>query len=397
MTAFATSVVAMSIDSMLPALGVIASSLGAVRENDRQLVIMMFFGGLTLGQLVYGPAADAFGRRRAMSVGLGVLVFGTILCMTATSFRVLLAGRLIAGFGAAGPRIVSTAVVRDLYSGREMARILSIAMAIFILVPVLAPSVGQGLLLVASWRAIFVLLLVMTVIVGLWFGLRQPETLALADRRPLSLRPVARAFTEALTNRITRGYALASGLTYGALIAFLGTAQQTFAEQYGLGTSFPLYFAGLATVLGISALLNARLVTRHGMRRIAGMALRLATTSSILFLCIAFASHGHPPLPALVGYLAIVFFCHGLMFGNFNALAMEPMGHIAGSAAALIGSTTSLISVVVGTAIGRAYDGTVIPFVAGVACLTLAALVLTLRVERRSRIAIPAHGSRDSS
>lgn len=382
MVAFATSMVAMSIDSMLPALGAIASSLHAAHENDRQLVVMMFFGGLTAGQLVYGPVADALGRRRAMFVGLGVMSLGTLLCATATTFPVFLAGRLLAGFGAAGPRIVSTAVVRDLYAGREMARIVSIAMALFILVPIIAPSAGQGLLLVASWRAIFVVLLAMAAIVGVWFGVRQPETLAPENRRPLSLRPVARAFAEALGNRITRGYALGGGIAYGAMIAFLGTAQQTFAEQYALGERFPLYFAGLASALGTSAILNARLVTRFGMRRISGLALRLATTASAVALVVALATHGHPPLPVLVGYLAVVFFCHGLMFGNFNALAMEPMGHIAGSAAALIGSMTSLVSVVVGTVIGRAYDGTVIPLVAGITCLMTTALVITWRVER---------------
>lgn len=387
--AFALSMVAMSIDSMLPALGVIASSLGVTRENDRQLVLMMFFSGLTVGQLVYGPAADALGRRRAMFVGLGVLIIGTVLCATATSFLMILAGRLIAGFGAAAPRIVSTAVVRDLYAGRAMARIMSIAMAIFILIPIVAPSVGQGLLLLGSWRAIFLVLLVMATLVGLWFGLRQPETLAIEDRQPLSLRPVGRAFAETLTNRVTLAYALAGGLVYGAMIAFLGTAQQTFAEQYGLGDRFPLYFAGLATALGTSSLVNARLVTRCRMRHISGTALRVSTTSSAFFLCIAIATGGHPPLSAFVAYLVIVFFCHGLMFGNFNALAMEPMGHIAGSAAAVIGSMSSLISVAVATPIGRAYDGTVIPLVGGLACLTMVALVITWWVERTP---MHAHG-----
>lgn len=382
LVAFATSMVAMSIDSMLPAIGAIASSLGAARANDRQLVVMMFFGGLTAGQLVYGPVADALGRRRAMFVGLGVMSLGTLLCATATTFPVLLAGRLLAGFGAAGPRIVSTAVVRDLYAGREMARIVSISMALFILVPIVAPSIGQGLLLFASWRAIFVMILVMAAIVGLWFGIRQPETLPPGSRRPLSIRPVARAFGEALGNRITRGYALGGGIAYGAIITFLGTAQQTFAEQYGLGRRFPLYFAGLASALGTSAVLNARLVGRFGMRRISGLALRLATTVSAIALVVALAMHGHPPLPVLVGYLAVIFFCHGCMFANFNALAMEPMGHIAGSAAALIGAMTSLVSVIVGTVIGRLYDGTVLPLVGGIMCLMTTALVITRRTER---------------
>lgn len=193
-------------------------------------------------------------------------------------------------------------------------------------------------------------------------------------------------------NRVTLGYALAAGLVYGAMIAFLGTAQQTFAEQYDLGDRFPLFFAGIATALGASSLLNARLVTRYGMRRISGMALRVSTTTSALFLCVAIAAGGHPPLSAFVAYLAVVFSCHGLMFGNFNALAMAPMGHIAGSAAAVIGSTSSLISVGVATPIGRAYDGTVIPLVGGLACLTTVALVISWWVERRP--VAPSEGRR---
>jgi len=380
--ALAVSMVAMSIDSMLPALGSIASSLGAREANDRQLILTTFFAGLTVGQLFYGPLADAIGRRRSMFFGLGVLMVGGVICATATSFATMLTGRMVAGFGAAGPRIISTAIVRDRYAGREMARIMSIVMALFILVPIVAPSLGQATLIVASWRAIFVGLLVMALVVTTWFALRQPETLSPADRRPLSFRPIVAAITESLGNRITLGYALSAGFIFGAMIAFLGTAQQTFGEQYGLGAKFPLYFAGLASALGVSSLVNATLVRKYGMRSISGIALRVATAASAAFFAIALVTHGHPPLAAFMGYLLLVFFCNGLMFGNFNALAMEPMGHIAGSAAAVVGSLASFISVLIGTPIGRAYDGTVTPLVGGLALLTLAALGTTLWAER---------------
>ncbi|HTJ84713.1 MAG TPA: multidrug effflux MFS transporter [Polyangiaceae bacterium] len=380
--ALAISMVAMSIDSMLPALGSIADSLGARGDNDRQLVLTMFFAGLTFGQLVYGPLADALGRKRSMYVGLSVLAAGTAVCATATSFPIMLAGRFVAGLGAAGPRIVSVAIVRDRYAGSAMARIMSIVMAIFILVPIIAPSVGQGTLLVASWRAIFAGLFVMAGVVALWFALRQPETLAVEDRQPLSFGPVARAVAETVSNRVTLGYALAAGLIFGAMVAFLATAQQIFGEQYGLGKQFPLYFAVLASGLGAASLLNARLVMRFGMRAISGYALRTSATASALFFGLALATGGHPPLLAFTGYLLVVFFCNGLMFGNFNALAMEPMGHIAGSAAAVVGSLSSLISVLIGTPIGRAYDGTVTPLVAGLSVLTVTALAVTKWADR---------------
>lgn len=380
--ALSMSLVAMSIDTMLPALGTMASDLGAAAPNDRQLVLTMFFVGLTLGQLLYGPLSDAIGRKRAMYLGLVTLAAGTLVCLSAMSFRMMLAGRLLAGFGAAGPRIVSVAVVRDLYAGRTMARVMSLTMAIFILVPIVAPSIGQAALLVASWRAIFTGLLVMTTVVLVWFGLRQRETLPLAERRAFSFLPVARAMGEALRDPVTLGYALAAGFVFGAMIAFLGTAQQTFGEQYGLGAMFPLYFAALASAIGVASLLNAHLVMRFGMQRLSTWALRTSAGLSVAFLVVAILAGGHPPLAVFMGYMLVVFFCNGLLFGNFNALAMEPMGHIAGSAAAVIGSLTSLVSVLIGTPIGRAYDGTVIPLVGGLALLTFAALVTTIWAER---------------
>lgn len=382
LVALSISLVAMSIDSMLPALGAVASDLGAREPNDRQLVLTMFFAGLTGGQLVYGPLSDSLGRKRAMYLGLAVLAAGTLVCFTATSFPMMLAGRLLAGVGAAGPRIVSVAIVRDLYAGRAMARLMSIVMMIFILVPIVAPSIGQGALLLASWRAIFAGLFAMTCVTFAWFALRQPETLPVERRRPLSIGPVARAMAEALRNRVTLGYAIAAGLIFGAMVAFLGTAQQTFAEQYGLGEKFPLYFAALASALGLASFANSRLVMRFGMQALSGWALRVSAGLSVAFLGVVLAFGGHPPLFAFVGYLLVVFFCNGLLFGNFNALSMEPMGHIAGSAAAVIGALTSFVSVVIGTPIGRAYDGTVIPLVAGLSLMTISALGMTAWAER---------------
>ncbi len=377
LTALGISLVAMSIDSMLPALGDVARDLGVLRANDRQLILTTFFGGLTVGQLAYGPVSDAVGRKRTMYLGLGVLAMGTLLCLVAQSFAMMLVGRVLAGLGAAGPRIVSVAIVRDRYAGRAMARLMSIVMTVFILVPVFAPSVGQGAMHVGSWRAIFGLLLAMTLATGAWFALRQDETLPAARRRPLSLGPIKDAMVEALVTRLTLGYALGAGLVFGGMLAFLSSAQQIFAEQYGLGDRFPLYFAALASSLGVASLLNATLVDRFGMEALSTWALRVSTTLSIGFAVLVVALHGRPPLTAFVGYFVIVFFCNGLMFGNFNAIAMEPMGHIAGSAAAVIGALTSLVSVVIGTPIGRAYDGTVTPLVAGMAIVTACALVIT--------------------
>lgn len=371
------SLVALSIDSMLPALGTIASDLGARAPNDRQLVLTLFFGGLTVGQMLYGPLADALGRKRAMVLGLTVLTLGSLLCFFAQSFSMALLGRVIQGLGAAGPRIVAMAVIRDLYAGREMARIMSFITAVFILVPIVAPSMGQGVLLVASWRAIFAVLGGASVIVLVWFTLRQEETLPVARRTPLSVGRVARVLLEILKTKQTLRYTVAAGLVFAALIAYLATAQQIFGEIYGLGSAFPLYFAALAASLGVASIVNGRLVLRFGMHALSATALRASVVASAVFLVVALSTGGHPPLWAFMTYMLVVFFCNGLLFGNFNALAMEKVGHVAGSAASVIGSLTSLVSTAIGTPIGRAYDGTVVPLVAGLFLMTLAALLVT--------------------
>lgn len=369
------SLIAMSIDGMLPALGQIAADLGAGNPNDRQLVLTAFFAGLTVGQFIYGPISDSTGRKPAMYAGIGCFIAGGLLCAFATNFPMMVAGRVLQGFGAAGPRIVGMAMVRDLYGGRAMARIMSFVMAVLILVPVMAPSVGQLILLVADWRAIFFALAIMGAVDFLWLATRRPETLARADRIPLSLRRILRSAREAITHRTTLGYTLATGFIFGAVISYLGTSQQIFQEQYGTGNLFGLYFGILAAGIGLAAFVNARLVTRFGMRNLSKWALRTSCLLSLIFLLIAFLLGGHPPLWAFLSYMTVLFFCNGLQFSNYSALAMEPMGHIAGVAAAVVGSLSNLVAVGTGTPIGQLYDGTVIPLVAGFAGLGIAALL----------------------
>lgn len=376
------SLIAMSIDSMLPALGSIAADLGARDPNDRQLVLTAFFGGLTLGQFIYGPISDSTGRKPAMYAGIGCFILGGLICAFTSDFTVMLLGRILQGFGAAGPRIVAMAMVRDLFAGRAMARIMSFVMAVFILVPILAPAIGQLILLVADWRFIFYGLVAVGVIDFLWLATRQEETLAPKDRAPFSLGHIVRSAREAITNRVTLGYTLATGFVFGAFISYLGTSQQIFQEQYGTGKLFAVYFGILAAGIGLASIVNAKLVMRFGMRHLSKWALRAACCLSLTFLLLAWLIGGHPPLWAFVAFMTVLFFFNGLLFGNYNALAMEPMGHIAGVAAAVVGSLSSLVAVSAGTPIGRLYDGTVIPLVAGFACMELSALAITEWAER---------------
>jgi len=382
LVALTTSLVAMSIDSMLPALGDIAAELGAGDPNDRQLVITTFFAGLTAGLAFWGPVSDSTGRKRALFASIGLFIAGGLVCATATHFMTMLIGRGIQGVGAAGPRIVAVAMVRDLHAGRRMARVMSFVTSAFIVVPVLAPSIGQAVLLIAHWRAIFFGLVAVAIIDLLWLGLRQPETLPRARRVRFSARTIARAAGEAFSSRVTFGYTLANGFVFGAFMSYLGTSQQIFQEQYDLGRLFPVFFGLLAVAIGAASLVNARLVMRFGMRALSKWALRADCALSFGFLVIVWAIGGHPPLAAFMVYMSLCFFCNGLLFGNYNARAMEPMGHIAGVAAAVIGSVSTTISLAAAIPIGLAYDGTVIPLVAGFALLGLAALLATEWAER---------------
>jgi DHA1 family bicyclomycin/chloramphenicol resistance-like MFS transporter len=380
-----TSIIAFSIDAMLPALPQIAADLGVTDVNQRQLVVVVLFVGLALAQVAYGPMSDTLGRKPAAYVGFSIFIAGSLLCIFARSFDVMLIGRFLQGVGAAGPRIVSLALVRDLYSGRAMAHIMSLVMGIFIIVPVIAPSVGQGILMIADWRFIFVALLAEGIIGLTWFAWRQRETLPAERRASFSLRRMFSAFQEACTNPVTLGYTLSAGLVFGAFVGYLASTQQVLQELYGLGALFPIYFGVNALAFGAASMLNARLVMKLGMRRLAGSGLAATSLLSLLFFIAVLILGGHPPLWALMGYLLLTFFCVGVLFGNFNALAMEPMGHIAGVAAAVVGSLATIISSALGWALGQAYDGTVRPMIAGFAVLTILAGVAMILAERYRR------------
>jgi DHA1 family bicyclomycin/chloramphenicol resistance-like MFS transporter len=385
LVALTTSLVAMSIDTMLPALGAMATELGAAQANDRSLVLIAFFAGLSVGQLLYGPVSDSTGRKPALFFGIGLFITGNLLCALTQSFNLLLVGRVLAGLGAAGPRIVSMALVRDVYAGRSMARVMSFVSTVFILVPVLAPSIGQGVLAVTSWRVIFWGLAVIAVLNWVWFALRQPETLPLERRVPFALRTIARGTVEVFRTPITLGYMLATGIIFAAFISYLSTAQQIFQEQYQLGKLFPVFFGMLAMAIGVASFVNGGLVMRVGMQRLSRIALVCACAlSTTAFVGIWLGWHGHPPLAALMAYLLGCFFFNGILFGNFNARAMEPMGRIAGLAAAITGSVSGLVALVIGTPFARAYDGTVMPLIAGYMTCALLALAVTTWAENRA-------------
>jgi MFS transporter, DHA1 family, multidrug resistance protein len=382
LVAVTISLVALAIDSMLPAIGQIASDLGAPDPNDRQLVITMLFLGLAAAQMVYGPLSDSLGRKLPMYVGFGIFLAGSMVSIFAVDFTMMLTGRLLQGIGVAGPRILAVAMVRDQYHGNAMASIMSMAMAIFILVPIIAPSLGQLILLFAPWRAIFVLLLAIAAATLAWHMLRQPETLPPERRLPFSALRIWQAIAETCRNRFALGYTIIAGLIFGAFVGYLTSSQQIFQEIYGVGRLFAVYFAVLAAAIGVASITNSKLVMKYGMRRMCRWALLTGSSLSVVFWFYVVSVDLQPPLFVLMAYLLAAFFAFGVLFGNFNALAMEPLGHIAGVAAAVVGSFTTFISLAIGTIIGRSYDGSVMPLVSGFAGLSALSLLLMGWVER---------------
>ncbi|MCP5096668.1 MAG: multidrug effflux MFS transporter [Chloroflexi bacterium] len=359
------SLTALSIDAMLPALPQIGSDLAVENANGRQLVISMIFVGLAVGQLFFGPLSDNTGRKPAIYAGLTLFMAGSLVSMFAVSFSMLLAGRLLQGIGASAPRAVTLALVRDQFEGRAMARVMSFVMTVFILIPMIAPTMGQAILQFSSWRGIFGSFVVLTLIVLVWFALRQPETLVPEKRAPFTIQRILSTTREIIKNRLAFGYTVTSGLVSGAFIGYLNSSQQIFQEQYDLGTRFPLYFAIIASSVGLASFMNSRLVMKFGMRLLVRRALLIIFVLSIAAFGISLFIAGQPPLWFFMVYLMSSFFCVGILFGNMNALAMEPLGHIAGIGSAIVGSLSTLISVLLGTVIGQSYNGTILPLVAG--------------------------------
>jgi DHA1 family bicyclomycin/chloramphenicol resistance-like MFS transporter len=370
------SITALSIDAMLPALPQIGTDLLVQNTNDRQLVVTALFLGMALGQWFFGPLSDRTGRKPAIYAGYSLFIAGALLSVLASSFPMMLAGRLLQGLGLSAPRAITLALVRDRYAGRLMARVMSFVMAIFILVPMIAPSLGQAILLFAGWRAIFLSFVLVALAALLWFGVRMPETLAPENRAPFSLRRIFHATVEIVRMPTALGYTVSAGLISGAFLGYLNSAQQVFQEQYALGQLFPIYFAVIASSIGLASLLNSRLVLSFGMRFLVRWSLVAIVSLAAIALGVALLAGGQPPLWFFMAYIMTSFFCVGVLFGNQNSLAMEPLGHLAGIGAAVVGSLSTLISVPLGTIIGQSYNGTVIPLMVGIGLLSGLSIVV---------------------
>ena len=370
----------LAMDMMLPALPNIASAFHITTANRPQAVLSTFMIGFGVGQFVMGPLSDRFGRRPVLLGGMVLYVVASLLAIAAPSFETVLLARALQGLGTAATRVIATSVVRDCYAGRRMASVMSLTMMVFIAVPVIAPSFGQAVMLLTQWRGIFIVLTVYGVLALIWSALRLPETLPVSERKSLAWREVLSAFRQTVTNRQTFGYALAAGAVLGALFAYVFSAQQVFTEIFKLGHYFPLAFAAVAIGIAIAGFLNARIVGRLGMRVIShGGLVGAVAVAGIMLVA---AKLQMLPLPVFMLLSALMMFAFGLMFANFTALAMEPQGHIAGTASSLYGSITTLLGIGIGAAIGQDYNGTLLPFATGFFLCTLVALAVVVVVEK---------------
>jgi MFS transporter, DHA1 family, multidrug resistance protein len=370
----------LAMDMMLPALPNIGSAFHITVANRPQMVLSTFLLGFGVGQFVMGPLSDRFGRRPVLLGGMAVYCIASLLAIAAPSFETLLLARALQGLGTSATRVIAVSIVRDCYAGRKMASVMSLAMMVFIAVPVIAPSFGQAVMLLAQWRGIFIVLMLYGVAAFVWSALRMPETLPVSERKSIAVRDVLGAFRQTVTNRQTFGYALAAGGVMGSLFAFVFSSQQIFTEIYHLGHYFPLAFAAIAVGVAIAGFLNAKIVGKVGMRV-------MSHTALVIFVAVAgtmFAATrlNMLPLGLFMPLAALMMFAFGLMMANFTALAMEPQSHIAGTASSLYGSITTLLGIAIGTTIGQDYDGTLVPFTTGFFLCTLAALGVVLVVEK---------------
>lgn len=365
------SLIALAIDAMLPALGVMQEDLAIANSNHVQFIISSVFLGMGFGLMLYGPLSDAWGRKKPLYIGLIIFTFGSLISIFSSSLEMMLVGRFLQGFGGAASRVVSVAMIRDNFSGTQMGKIMSLIMVIFIIVPALAPTIGQVILYFFSWKAIFGLFVILGILILGALRFRQEETLPLEKRIPFSYRALVDGCKETLINPISRSYTLASGLIFGAFVGYLSLAQQIFQVKYGLGDKFSYCFGALALCIGFSSYLNSKLVEKYGMRELTVFALGALAVISLFYLFILNMVEGSASFIFFISYLAGSFLFVGILFGNLNALAIEPLGHIAGIANSVISSVQTFISVLIGVSIGQFYTGDIHPLVISFFVLSL--------------------------
>jgi len=370
---------AFAIDIMLPAMGVIADYY-QIEGNQQQWLLYSYMVGFGVPQLFFGPITDRFGRKNLLRLCIAAYVVFAFICMATTSFMLLLTVRFLQGIFASGIRVIAVSIVRDLTAGRAMARIMSLVMTVFMIIPIIAPAIGQGVMMIAGWKWMFGVLGVAGLMILLWVQFRLPETLPEENRQDLSARKALSGFGQVLSSRITLGYMAASGVIFGALFAFIASAEQIFDESFGVGEQFAIWFALIAGTLAIANFVNSRVVEKYGMRRIShGILFVFIILALLNFYVMTFAGE---KMVYFLPLFALTFGCFGMLGANFSAIAMEPQGKIAGTASALYGFATTTVASGFGYLVSSRFDGTVAPILLGFVGLGVLSLILVLITER---------------
>lgn len=359
------SIVALAIDAILPAMSSIGISINSLDTNSNQLLITMIFLGLGFGQLLFGPLSDSFGRKPIVYLGFTVFTIASIICVLSQSLEWMIFGRILQGVGLAAPRTIAIAVIRDMYKGDYMAKIMSFVTTFFILVPVIAPMMGKFILNHYSWKGIFYVQLIMALLVSIWFWKRQPETLKPEYKIKFSSHVFIDGLKELIKHKETIGFTIISGFISGAFIVYLSASQVIFENQYGLINEFPYIFAGLASGVGLSTFLNGSFVMRLGMWRLSYIAIIIFSLNALIYVLLFWNATTNPPLAIILLFMAIQFFTIGFIFGNLRAIAMEPIGHIAGIGAAITGFISTILAVPIANFIGSFVKDTALPLFIG--------------------------------
>lgn len=386
--ALLTSLTSLSIDALLPGLRQIGLELGVAPPLSTHHVISLFIFGMAFGELVIGPLSDAFGRKQALLGGLCVYLLGTVVALFAQSLEMVLIGRFLQGVGVSGPKIATRAMIRDQFEGDAMARVMSFMFTLFILVPMLAPALAQGLIAIAGWRIVFVAYFVIAVVLGAWVAARHPETLPVARRIPFRPRLLFLNARRILSSPRVTLLIVATGLVFGAQLLYLSTAADLFFEAYGVTESFPLYFAALALAMGLASFTNARLVQRLGVVAMARAGFIVLTAVSLLMVVATLGVEGVLPFAVFLTLLSLAFFAIGILFGNLNALAMQTLGNVAGFGASLIASGSSLVATLFAVGFGGFYSGDTTYLAVGFFAAGLSSLVLAEIAIRRHELPV---------
>ncbi|HLU52791.1 MAG TPA: multidrug effflux MFS transporter [Acidimicrobiia bacterium] len=380
--AMSMALAALGIDMILPAFGDMRASFGLAEDSTAVAgTVTAYFFGLAIAQVVYGPLADRYGRKPTLYAGYAIYLLGAVASALAPSLSTLLVARFVWGLGAAGPRVVTLSVVRDRFDGNEMSRAMSFIMAVFVLVPIMAPTLGAVVASVASWRWVFGVCGVLVALMALW-ATRLEESLDPADRLELRFERILAAGRLILTNRLTMGYTLALTSLFGVFVSYLASSEIIFGEVFGVVDEFPILFGALAAVMGAATLANAFVVRRFGTRRMAHGVLLLYVLVAVVFVFVGSTTGGRPELGVFMPTMAAMLSCHSLLIPNFNTIAMEPMRPIAGTASAVIGTVSTAGGALIGALLDQSFDGTILPMAIGFAVLGAVALSLVVWAER---------------